>query len=711
MSAEHRDLLFEIGTEELPSGEIDSALEQLARHIATQAADARLVIGRIETYTTPRRLAVIVRDVAPRATDQESLVLGPSAKIAFDEDGNPTRAALGFAKGKGLDADALQRIETPKGTYVGVTVHDKGRNAEEILPEILESSFRAIHWKRSMHWGWADVPFARPVRWIVALLGDAVLPVTFGDITADRFTRGHRFLAPKPIALANIDAYLPTLRDAYVMASVEERRSKIREGVAQIAKDAGFTALIDEDLVDEVAHLNEWPTPMLGRFDEELLDVPREVLIVSMRTHQRYFPAETANGKLANVFIFISNMVVDAPEVIIAGNLRVLRARLEDARFFWDEDRKITLEERRERLAHIRYIDGLGSVRDRSERLESLTGLLVDQYADSKPLLRAHATRAARLCKSDLASAMIFEFGELQGIMGRYYALADGEPDAVAIAIDEHYMPRSSTDQTPQSDAGAFVAIAHKIDAMVGCFALGLKPSGSADPYALRRAAIGLLRILTEKDLRLRTREIIGQSYDLHPQGKLLPREDVIRDVDEFIRHRIPALLPNAPTDIAQAVIAAIGDDIPSAQDRADVLLELQKNADFEALAAGCKRVVNIVAKAASMQDAVADALRDGTLQVDQALLKEDAEIALYHALNAAKPLIEAASSTHQFGDMARTLIELKTPIDAFFDGVLVNDENPHIRENRLALLAALRDAFLSFADISLVQAREQDAS
>lgn len=711
MSAAHKDLLFEIGTEELPSGEIDSALEQLAQHISTQCESARLTIGEVETYTTPRRLSVIVRSVAPRATDMESLVMGPSAKIAFDAEGNPTRAAIGFAKGKGLDADALQRIETPKGTYVGVTVHDKGRTAEEILPEILESAFRAIHWKRSMHWGWADVAFARPVRWIVALFGEDVLPVTFGDITSDRLTRGHRFLAPEPIALANVDAYLPTLRDAYVMASVEERREKIRAGVKKAAQDAGFTALIDDDLVNEVAHLNEWPTAMLGRFEEELLEVPREVLIVSMRTHQRYFPAETADGQLANVFIFVSNMVVENPDVILAGNLRVLRARLEDARFFWHEDRKITLEQRRERVANIRYIDGIGSVRDRADRLEQLTGLLVDAYAQGNASLRAHATRAARLSKSDLASLMIFEFGELQGIMGRYYAEADGEPAEVARAIDEHYMPRSSTDQTPQSDAGVFVALANKIDAMVGCFALGLKPSGSADPYALRRAAIGLLRILSDKDLRLRTREVIGQAYDLLPPEKLLPREDVIREVDEFIRHRIPALLPNAPTDIAQAVIAAIGDDIPSAQDRADVLLELQKNADFEALAAGFKRVVNIVAKAASQQDALGKALQDGSIAPDASLLTLPAEIALFDALQDARPKIDAASAAHRFDDLARTLIALKTPIDAFFDDVLVNDEDPKIRENRLALLGALRSAFLSFADISLVQARQQEAS
>lgn len=711
MSAVSNDLLFEIGTEELPSGEIDSALEQLANHIRSQCEDARLTIGEVETYTTPRRLAVIVRNVAPKATDMESLALGPSVNVAFDEDGNPTRAAIGFAKGKGVTPDELQRIETPKGEYVGVTVHDKGRSAKEILTDVLNRAFRAIRWKRSMHWGWADVAFARPVRWIVALLGEETLPVKFGDIDADRLTRGHRFMAPDPVALANVDAYLPTLRDAYVMASVEERRQMIRDGVKQAAEDAGLRAIIDDDLVNEVAHLNEWPTAMLGRFDEDLLEVPREVLIVSMRTHQRYFPAETADGKLANAFIFVSNMVVDDPDVIIAGNLRVLRARLEDARFFWDEDRRMTLEERRDRLASIRYIDGIGNVRDRADRLEALAGKLVDDYADGDATLRAHATRAARLSKSDLASLMIFEFGELQGIMGRYYAQEDGEPEEVAIAIDEHYMPRSSTDTTPQSPAGVYAAVANKIDAMVGCFALGLKPSGSADPYALRRAAIGLLRILADNDLRLRTHDVLGQAYDLHPQAKLLPREDVIREVDEFIRHRIPALLPNTPTDVAQAVIAAIGDDIPSAQDRADVLMDLQKNADFEPLAAGFKRVVNIVAKAASQKDALAQALKDGSVAPDPSRFKEPAEIALFDAMQNAKPTIDAANNAHRFADMANALIALKAPIDGFFDEVLVNDEDPKIRENRLALLAALREMFLSFADISLVQVRQQDAS
>lgn len=704
MSEPTMDLLFEIGTEELPSGEVETALAALAQHIGSECDRARLSHGTIETYATPRRLAIILRDVAARATDMEELALGPAARVAFDADGQPTKAAIGFAKGKGLGIEALQRVETPKGEYVAVTVHDVGRPASDILPGILNTSFAAIPWKRSMRWGWSEVAFGRPVKWIVALLDNDVIPVEFGGIQSGRATRGHRFMAPDPIELASIESYLPALREAYVMASIDERREMIRREVIAAAQGANLVALVDEELVDEVVHLVEWPVPLLGRFDEELLEVPREVLIVSMRTHQRYFPAETADGKLANAFIFISNMVVEKPEVIISGNLRVLRARLEDARFFWREDRRFSLSDRRENLETIRYIEGIGSLRDRADRIEAIAASLVDDYAAGNPTLRAHAARAGHLCKSDLASAMVFEFGELQGVIGRYYAIEDGEPAEVAAAIDEHYMPRSSHDAIPPSEAGTYVALADKFDAIVGCFALGLKPSGSADPYALRRAAIGLLRIAMERGLRLRLSEIAGRVYDLLPQDQLRPREEVISEVRAFIRERIRMLLVNTPTDVAQAVIAVLGDDLPSAIERARVLVQLRDNADFEPLAAGFKRVVNIVAKAAEGQDALADAIRNGRLEPSDALLALPAEKALWEALQVARKDVQAAAAEGQFERMARTLIQLKAPIDAFFDDVLVNDEDAKVRENRLALLASLREVFISFADISLVQ-------
>lgn len=708
--SERMDLLFEIGTEELPSGEVDMAVAAIADHVRNEAAKARLQIGAVETWATPRRLAIIVRDIAARGEDVEELAMGPAAKVAFDADGNLTKAAIGFAKGKGVAPEAIQRVETPKGEYIAVTVREEGRPAVDVLTDILNRSFTAIPWKRSMRWGWGEESFSRPVHWIVALLGNDVLDVKFAGIQSGRVTRGHRFLGSQNIEVQSIDTWAQQLRDEKVMASVEERREMIRREVRLAAEREGLIALIDEDLVSEVVHLVEWPVPLIGRFDEELLEVPREVLITSMRTHQRYFPAESAPGTLANAFIFISNMIVPKPEVVIAGNLRVLRARLEDARFFWREDRRHTLESRRNDIANIRYIDGLGTLRDRADRIQALAGSLVDDYAGGDAALRTVTTRAGYLSKSDLAAAMVFEFGELQGIMGRYYAIAEGEDQAVANAIDEHYMPRSAQDSVPPSAAGAFVAIADKFDAITGCFALGLKPSGSADPYALRRAAIGLLRIAIERGLRLRVEELAGRAYDLLPEGKLRPRAEVIAEVDGFIRERLRAILADVPTDIAQAVISVLGDDLPSAAERARVLVGLRADADFEPLAAGFKRVSNIVAKALEAGDATAEGLRAGTLQPKQELLRLDAEKALFDATAAAQQSVSAAREAGDFEALARTLIQLKAPIDAFFDGVLVNDEDSAVRENRLALLAALRRLFVTFADISVVQVSQSGA-
>lgn len=706
MTTDGRTLLFEIGTEELPSREVDSAVASLAAHIQHNLHDNRLAHGEIETYATPRRLAVIVHNVAAKASDLESLVLGPAARIAFDDTGQPTRAAIGFAKGKGLSPDALQRVETPKGEYVAVTVKDEGRNAQDILEDVLSASFKAIRWKRTMRWGWGEVQFARPVRWIVALLDDTVIPVTFGQVTASNKTRGHRFLAPAELPLTKPADYLASLRNAYVMASVEERREVIEREVKRIAEDAGLTALVDPDLVSEVVHLVEWPVAMLGRFDKQLLEVPREVLIVSMRTHQRYFPAESVPGTLANAFIFISNMVVEDPQIIIKGNLRVLRARLEDARFFWNEDLRVSLESFRDKLASIRYIDGIGSVCDRSDRIAAVAAKLVDDHHAGDAQLRQDVVRAASLAKCDLATGMVGEFSELQGVMGRYYASHDGENDAVSAAIDEHYMPRGSADDTAPSLTGAIVAIAEKLDAITGCFALGLVPSGSADPYALRRAAIGLLRTAIAHGLRLDLPDLIGFSWDQHPADKLRARDAVIADADAFIRGRMPALLPDTPTDIAQAIIATLGSDLPSLYERARVLTALRANEDFEPLAAGFKRVVNIVSKAASENDVVPQALREPARLTppDPTLFTQAEENALWEALQGAKTQVDAAAKAGDFSKMAQTLIALKAPIDAFFEGVLVNDEDPKIRNNRLMLLATLQQVFLTFADISLIQ-------
>lgn len=702
-------LLFEIGTEELPSGEIDGALKDLQHFIEKGCKQARLPIGEIRTYGTPRRLALTIDHVAAGGEDLEEIALGPAVKIAFDDEGKPTRAAQGFARGKGIDVSQLQRVETPKGEYIAATVHEPGRPASEILTEILTQAPAQIHWKRSMRWGWGETTFARPVKWIVALLDNDTLNVEFAGIKAGRSTRGHRFLAPESFALTSTDAWLPALHDAYVMADIQQRREKIREDLQAVAQQADYQPIIDEELIDEVVHLVEWPVAMLGTFNPELLEVPREVLITSMKTHQRYFSCEDKDGNLTNAFVFISNMVVDHPDIIVAGNQRVLAARLEDARFFWREDRKRTLESRLEDLKAIRYIEGLGSLHDRTERLVTLAKAYAANLFDDATANKAE--RAATLSRCDLATQMVFEFPELQGIMGRYYAREDGEDHEVATAIDEHYMPRGAADATPGNNVGVSVALAEKLDAITGCFALGLRPSGSADPYALRRAAIGVLRIAIEHQLRFDIQHVVDQAYDALPAGKIRPREQVVPEVVSFIRDRLRVLLGAYPTDIANAVIATLSDDIPSMPERARVLDKLRTNADFEPLAAGFKRVVNILQKAEEEDGEIGAQLKNGTLQANESLLQAEEERALFTALTTAQMQLREQLETRDFDSAAQTLIELKSPIDRFFDVVLVNDDNPQVRRNRLGLLQQLRSLFLSFADLSLVQVTQAAAS
>ncbi len=699
------DLLFEIGTEELPAGEIGPALDALAHHITRRAAEARLPIGAVETMATPRRLALLVRDIADAAETVHETVTGPPAKAGFDADGNPTKAALGFARGRGIDPADLRVIETDKGPYVGADVTRVGEQAPDLLVTILNDAFAAIPWKRSMRWGWRTEAFSRPVHWIVALLDDAVLPVTFAGVESGRVAFGHRFMAPEAIDIQSIDSWASQLRDAWVMVDPAERRSAIVTGVTAQATERGLTPVYDDALLDEVVHLVEWPVPLVGTFDESLLEVPREVLITSMASHQRYFALQDASGTLANAFAFVSNMVVPDPDVVVAGNLRVLRARLEDARFFYREDRKRSLADRVGDLERVVYIDRLGSVAARARRIERLAGHLAGVLYPGDRAIADHATRAAHLCKTDLVTGMVYEFPELQGIMGRYYAVADGEPAAVADAIADHYAPRGASDATPDQPASICVALADKLDAIVGCIALGLMPSGSADPWALRRAAIGIVRTSIDRGLRFDLSAIVAWAWDGLEADDLRPREQTVNDVVDFVLGRLRALLAvDRPVDIVDAVVAVAADDIPSTPERVRVLDELRSNADFEPLAAAFKRVVNIVRKATdgapelAAQLAHVDAVRTD-------LLSDDAERALFDALSDARPSIDADVDQGRFAEAASTLIALKPAIDRFFDDVLVNAEDPAVRHNRLALLARVEAAFTQVADISRIQA------
>ncbi|MCB9507736.1 MAG: glycine--tRNA ligase subunit beta [Myxococcales bacterium] len=697
-------LLFEIGTEELPPGEIDGALAALVAHVERAAAAARLPIGPVQGFATPRRLALRVSDVAAIAETIEETVTGPAAKVAFDDAGNPTKAAIGFARGKGLDPSALFRVSTPKGDYVAATVRHEGASAADVLGAALNAAFDSIPWKRSMRWGWETVSFARPVHWIVALLGEQVLPMSFAGVTAGRESRGHRFLAPGAVTLASPDDYEAALRAAKVVVDVEERKATVLREVAAAAASAGANLIEDSELADEVKHLVEWPVALVGRFPEELLEVPREVLITSMRSHQRYFASEDAAGRLTNLFVFVSNMVVPDPDVVVRGNLRVLLARLEDAKFFYREDRKHTLEERLPRLESIRYIDGLGSLRDRAARIEAQVTTLAAGRLSSADA--ATAKRAATLCKADLTTGMVYEFPTLQGTMGRYYALLAGEPEGVAAAIEEHYSPRGASDAPPTSPAGVILSLADKLDAIAGCFALGLVPSGSADPYALRRAAIGLLRTCMVRDVQLDLPSAFAAAVALQPVAGI-DAAAITAQCVEFVVARLRALLAaESATDIADAVAQSVGADLASAAARAQTLDRMRQNADFEPLAAAFKRTVNILRKA-SDEGVSAETLAVGP---SAAMFEHDAERELAAAVAAAAPEVSAAVAARRFEAVAATLIAMKPSIDRFFDGVLVNAEDPTVRDNRLRLLSGVRALFFQFADLSRVQTESRAA-
>lgn len=697
-------LTFEIGTEELPPGEIAPALDALRRHIEAGTQAARLSTGDVRTYASPRRLAVQVSEVASQAETVEETLTGPAAKIAFDADGNPTRAAIGFAKGKGLDPSELIRVETERGAYVAAVVRREGEHATDIFARVLSSAFGAVTWKRSMRWGWSEESFARPVHWIVAMLDSRVLDVEFAGVAAGDVTYGHRFMSPDAIRLATASQYASALREAYVEVDVCARIDAITGGVAALAAESGLVAIPDRMLAEEVAQLVEWPVPLQGTFRDDLLEVPREVLITSMRSHQKYFAFESEDGTLANRFGFISNMVVPNPSVVVRGNERVLLARLEDAKFFFREDRRCTLDERVEPLAAVRYIEGLGSILDRTERITSLAEKLSATLYPNDAAIAASATRAARLCKADLVTGMVGEFASLQGVMGSYYATLSGEPDAVATAIREHYAPKGASDAPPKSPAGVVVALADKLESIVGCFALGLVPSGSADPYALRRSALGILRTCLEREHALPIRDLVAAAYDGLPDPASLgakkvlgERSEVVRDVCEFIYGRLRSMLASEfPTDIADAVVAVIGDDLPSAKARAATLDRMRVGADFDALAAAFKRTVNILRK-------VEDGLELDALP-NAMLFQHEAELGLAQAVSTAEAAVFEAEASRDFEAVGAALSGLKPAIDAFFDGPMVNVEDQAVRLNRLLLLDSVRRLFQRFADISRIQ-------
>ena len=694
MSGPRRDFLVELGTEELPPLALKTLMNSFADGIRAGFRETGLGHGDLEQFATPRRLAVLVRDLAEAQQTQAVKLKGPPVNAAFDKSGKPTIAATRFAEKCGVAVEALTRIIEGKGEFLHFEGTKPGLTTVSLLPGVVQKSLDALPIPKRMRWGSSSAEFVRPVHWLVMLFGPEIVPARILDTDAGRATRGHRFMAPGALTLKLPADYAATLREpGKVIANFTTRRSLIREQVAAAGSQLGGNTLLDDELLDEVAALVEWPSAVAGEFEARFLELPREVLISTLQEHQRYFPVEGAGGKLLPHFITVSNIESRDVAKVRAGNERVVRPRLSDAAFFWNQDRKQPLAARQAALDAVTFQAKLGSIGDKVRRMATLAGeiaLLID--AD-----RAHAVRAAELAKCDLLSAMVGEFPELQGIMGRYYAAADGEPAEVSTAVDEHYLPRGAGGALPVTGAGIAVALADKLDTLAGIFAIGQKPSGTKDPFGLRRAAIGSLRILVERKLDLDLRALTTRATQLQPVST--PTVDT--ELWDYILERLRAYFldpvsAGAIADVTTEMFDAVRASNPvSPVDfgaRLAALVKFLGMPDAASLTAANKRISNILKKAEA-----------GSGAVDIALLAEPAEKALHEALAAIISDVDRALAKRDYGAALATLATLRAAVDGFFDAVMVNAEDANLRRNRLALLAQLRHHFTRIADLSFL--------
>ena len=685
------DFLVEIGTEELPPKALRSLMDAFGEGLVAAVDDAGLEHGAVHAYASPRRLAVSIDGLAPRQADRPTVQKGPPTRIAFDEDGNPTAAATAFAKKCGVEVSELGTTETDKGEWLVFESVDKGREAHELMPALVERALASLPIPRRMRWGAGDVEFVRPIHWVVMLHGADVVRSAVMQTVAGNLTYGHRFHSSGPIALSEPADYLGALeRPGYVIADFDRRRELVRQGVESAAVGAGGHVVDGESLYDEVAALVEWPVALVGRFDEEYLSLPREVVISTLTGHQRYFPVADDSGALLPLFITVANLESSDPDQVRDGNERVIRPRLADAAFFWDSDRRTTLENRKDALREVIYQRGLGSLADKSRRVAMVAAWLASKLDADK----ADVKRAAELSKCDLLTGMVGEFPELQGIMGRYYALSDSEPETVADAIGEHYRPRFAGDELPATDIGRILAVADKLDTLAGVFSIGKKPTGNRDPFGLRRAALGVIRILIECGLDLDLRKLIAKAVSQQPKGKL-DNETIVDDLYHFVSDRLRRYFLDRDsglvTETFEAVMARRPDSLVDFDRRLAAVQTFARLEQAESLAAANKRIANILRQAGDPD----------SLTVSKKLLGDDAEQALYNALDNARQKVRPLIGDRQYAEALNILADLRDPVDRFFDDVMVMTDDEAVKNNRLALLGELRALFLDVADIS----------
>lgn len=681
-----KTLLLEIGTEEVPAHVMPGILSQLKENAAKTFEELRIEYKNIKTLGTPRRSALLVEGLAEQQADLSKENRGPAVNIAFDADGNPTKAAQGFARGQGVKPEEL----VTKDGYVYAMVHEKGGQTVDLLGDTLKGLVDGLNFPNNMHWADLDYKFIRPLRWLVALYGQDVIDFEVANVKSGRTSRGHRFLSEGDFEIANADDYVEACRKASIIVDQNERCEMIRQQIAEVAAANGGQAEVNEDLLEEVLYLVEYPTALCGKFDEKYLALPAEAVITPMRDHQRYFPV-LKDGQLLPLFITIRNGGKEHLETVQHGNERVLRARLEDAQFFFDEDRKKTLEQHGEKLKTVVFQDGLGTIYDKALRLEVLAGYIADAIGANEQD-KKDAVRAAKLAKADLVTGMVTEFTELQGVMGREYALLDGETKAVAQAIDEHYMPRFAGDSQPASVAGRIVSLADKIDTIVGTFSRGLIPTGSQDPFALRRQALGIVNMLKEAQYHISLNQLVAKAMELLKIADAGQQTKLQNDVADFMKLRLKNVLADAGIryDVEDAVFVTV-DDIYGVFLRAQAVNEAVKQ-DMDKTIQAFVRTGNIARKAKDVQAAV-----------EADLLAEQVEKDLCKAYEAAASKVEKEIVAQDYAGAIATLSQLAAPIDAFFDGVMVMDKDEKIKNNRLGLLKLVDNLICQVADFSKI--------
>ena len=681
-------LLLEIGVEELPSRFGQTTLDQIENNLSKLLKEERINFDNIEKYATPRRLTFVIKNLADKATDLEEEVKGPAKKIAVDDDGNFTKPALGFMKSKGLDPENVYFKQLGNAEYLFGTIKQEGKHTSEVLKTIVPEAIKNVTFPKAMRWGGKNMRFARPIRWMVALLNNEILDIDLEGIKSSNITRGHRFLGEREFEVNSVEEYFEKLDKNFVILDQHKRKEMIRKQAVEVAKSLGGEVELDEDLLEEITFLVEYPTAFYGEFDEEYVKLPKEVVTTPMKEHQRYFPV-LKDGKLLPNFIAVRNGDSNRIDLVKAGNEKVLRARLADALFFYHEDTKKPLESFVDKLQTVVFQAKLGTVYDKTLRIEKLSQVILNELNMTES--KENTLRAAKLCKADLVTNMVFEFTELQGIMGRDYAQVSGENEEVCQGIFEHYLPRFAGDILPETNTGIALSIADKLDSIAGFFAIGIKPSGSQDPYALRRQALGILSILLDRKLSVNLNNLINAALDNYSNLEF-NKEEVASQIVEFFVERVKNLFKDLGIryDVIDAVLNNNLDDISDIHTRALELNRwLQKDELVEMLTA-FNRVATLAEKAT-------------TDIVKEDLLKEDAEIKLYNGFKEIKSNVESLLLDKKYNEALDAFATLRPLVDNLFDNVMVMDKDEAIKENRLGLLKQIYSTMLTICDLSKI--------